>query len=860
MEYNNYYPAQGHPASNSVVGGPNLMQQQQPPHPPGSQMMHHHASMGPQNIRQAMPPGPISHHLQMQQQHLSHHQQQMPPQQQQQQQYPNYHQIQPSHPHAGQPQQVGPPQQQQTIHHNHQSTLVGPPNQPSPIPPQHQHHLHHPQSPRHLAGPPMHMQQQQPPPPLPPQQQQQQQQHLNNQLGRPPMGSTVVNHPHPGPPHHHQNFFAGGSVQSQPNLQHYPQQNHHHQHQQHPHIQQHPHQHHHHHHPQQQQQQQQPTPIHHGSLMGPHHPHNHMSIGRNSPHFSGILQTEFRIIEFNRRLQCRPINRYPITPLPTNNIYDESIWWERFATEFFEDDATLTIRIQDDKPVDYTIGRTLIPRFFRTYFDGGVTDLSINLRNPKETSLYPHTLTLECDQAFIVTNNIFRHPAINATQGIVVHTEGRLVIDFSTSLEALSIRSWRFCTKGCREYIDRAMTAMGLPNSFLADPATRQGLTKSTVSYLKMCMIMEPMQDLMFQHRQTKMDPRSCLRKLLLDRYKYRSGDENRVATSKRRKRKPSAAPSITGPATTKKSKANSNNSLVNSGLNNNIMMSPFGNSNFSLASQDVMIVGEPSMMGGDFGDDNERMITRLENAQYNPSASAPLNTKDPMNRTTPTGNDNMMTNNTDSCPSPSVMQAQQLLQQHPQHQVPAPIQQQHIMTHHSPIDQASATAQNHHQQQQVLPNVQDHLRENSIGETIKQASIMEHNELLPPPRKQQHEEMNMMLQQQIPVDDQQQQQQPQQVQVDFDQISEEDLIREESTQQQHDIEETTTRTIDSIGDATNDSNLILGVNSIEQMENHTNSIQPLNEESNSNLQLPCSTVSTSPAIEQQQPVDNGVA
>ena len=34
---------------------------------------------------------------------------------------------------------------------------------------------------------------------------------------------------------------------------------------------------------------------------------------------------------------------------------------------------------------------------------------------------------------------------------------------------------------------------------------------------------------------------------------------------------------------------------------------------------QDVMIVGEPSLMGGDFGEEDERLITRLENTQYDP-------------------------------------------------------------------------------------------------------------------------------------------------------------------------------------------------------------------------------------------------
>lgn len=38
---------------------------------------------------------------------------------------------------------------------------------------------------------------------------------------------------------------------------------------------------------------------------------------------------------------------------------------------------------------------------------------------------------------------------------------------------------------------------------------------------------------------------------------------------------------------------------------------------------QDVMVVGEPSLMGGEFGDEDERLITRLENTQYDPSAAA---------------------------------------------------------------------------------------------------------------------------------------------------------------------------------------------------------------------------------------------
>lgn len=34
------------------------------------------------------------------------------------------------------------------------------------------------------------------------------------------------------------------------------------------------------------------------------------------------------------------------------------------------------------------------------------------------------------------------------------------------------------------------------------------------------------------------------------------------------------------------------------------------------------MVVGEPSLMGGEFGDEDERLITRLENTQYDPAAA----------------------------------------------------------------------------------------------------------------------------------------------------------------------------------------------------------------------------------------------
>jgi LIM domain-binding protein 1 len=39
---------------------------------------------------------------------------------------------------------------------------------------------------------------------------------------------------------------------------------------------------------------------------------------------------------------------------------------------------------------------------------------------------------------------------------------------------------------------------------------------------------------------------------------------------------------------------------------------------------QDVMVVGEPTLMGGEFGDEDERLITRLENNQFEGTGGGP--------------------------------------------------------------------------------------------------------------------------------------------------------------------------------------------------------------------------------------------
>ncbi|GFS34869.1 LIM domain-binding protein 2 [Trichonephila inaurata madagascariensis] len=263
---------------------------------------------------------------------------------------------------------------------------------------------------------------------------------------------------------------------------------------------------------------------------------------RQTPYFG---QPDYRIYEMNKRLQQRTDD-------------SDSLWWDAFATEFFEDDATLTLTFcLEDGPKRYTIGRTLIPRYFRSIFEGGVSDLSFNLKHPKE-SFHNTSITLDCDQCTMVTyhgksmynkglggqypNDPMKDQIVK-DNAVVVCTEGRLILEFTFD-DLMRIKSWHFATRQHRELVSRSLIAMQMSLHMERPP-------------------------------------------------------------SKRRKRKSSAANS--GGANTGGKKKN---------------ISP-GPPNFTLASQDVMVVGEPSLMGGEFGDEDERLITRLENTQYDASAAA---------------------------------------------------------------------------------------------------------------------------------------------------------------------------------------------------------------------------------------------
>lgn len=312
-------------------------------------------------------------------------------------------------------------------------------------------------------------------------------------------------------------------------------------------------------------------------------------------HSTFYNSTEFRVHELNKRLQQRTEE-------------SDNCWWDAFATEFFEDDASLTLTFcLEDGPKRYTIGRTLIPRYFRSIFDGGVSELYFHLKLAKE-SFHSPTITLDCDQCTMVTHHSVK-PMFTK-----VCTEGRLLLEFVYD-DYMRIKSWHMAVRNHRELIPKSV--IGIHSHPQPDPnildqmsknITRQGITSSTLNYLRLCVILEPMQELMSRHKAYSLNPRDCLKTTLFQKWQRMVAPPGKRDAqrppNKRRKRKGSNSGSGANSAPPVPSKKRS------------------PGPNFSLASQDVMVVGEPSLMGGEFGDEDERLITRLENTQYDSTNS----------------------------------------------------------------------------------------------------------------------------------------------------------------------------------------------------------------------------------------------
>ena len=68
-----------------------------------------------------------------------------------------------------------------------------------------------------------------------------------------------------------------------------------------------------------------------------------------------------------------------------------------------------------------------------------------------------------------------------------VYTEGRLIVEFGFD-DLMRIRTWHFAVRSHRELVPRSILAMqepGVPVETLSKNVTRQGLTSTTLNYLR---------------------------------------------------------------------------------------------------------------------------------------------------------------------------------------------------------------------------------------------------------------------------------------------------------------------------------------------------------------------------------------
>ncbi|GAA6096787.1 LIM domain-binding protein 2 isoform X3 [Tachysurus ichikawai] len=137
------------------------------------------------------------------------------------------------------------------------------------------------------------------------------------------------------------------------------------------------------------------------------------------------------------------------------------------------------------------------------------------------------------------------------------------------------------------------MTATVLPSQAqdpqvldqLSKNITRMGLTNFTLNYLRLCVILEPMQELMSRHKTYSLSPRDCLKTCLFQKWQRMVAppEPTRQTTTKRRKRKNSAS------STSNSSLGNSTGSKKRSPANS-----------FSLSSQSPLDLDLASTMAQD--------------------------------------------------------------------------------------------------------------------------------------------------------------------------------------------------------------------------------------------------------------------
>ncbi|EPB74881.1 LIM-domain binding protein [Ancylostoma ceylanicum] len=182
---------------------------------------------------------------------------------------------------------------------------------------------------------------------------------------------------------------------------------------------------------------------------------------------------------------------------------DFAQWWDAFSHEFFDDDAKLWINIVDEHSPHsekYVLGRQLIPRFFRSFFESKIREMYFVIRGQSRESQAPSGMIHYENQDML---QVTKHDIPNAE----VQTKFKLFIEFTPYDEILNhrIRTWSMELESCQEFFMNEITKEyeihhpdGMEKSL---PLTRVGMPLQTMACLSMSRILEPMQMLMSQSK-----------------------------------------------------------------------------------------------------------------------------------------------------------------------------------------------------------------------------------------------------------------------------------------------------------------------------------------------------------------------
>ncbi|CAB02669.1 LIM domain-binding protein 1 [Caenorhabditis elegans] len=354
-----------------------------------------------------------------------------------------------------------------------------------------------------------------------------------------------------------------------------------------------------------------------------------------------VSPLEFRIHDMNRRLYI-----FSSTGVSEN---DQQQWWDAFSHEFFDDDCKLWFVIGSE-PVAfasrerYIINRQFIPKFFRSIFDSGMRELQYVLRGPSREC------TLANGSQAYENENVLQITRYDQSSQFEVNTEGKLYVEFAPFDEVMNyrIKAWTLELKRSNEFVYNQNTADYRVEAQNPEQENkpRMGFFKSTFNLMTMLKILDPMQSIMSSAKSAPaITPREVMKRTLFQHHQVRqqnmrqqqlnqqmmipAPEPEKPKPARKRQRKPAANPRGSKKATAAAAAAAA---AATNGVPPTVpTASPANNQQFppnpmtsqfqQMSYPDVMVVGEPSMMGSEFGENDERTISRVENSQYDPNA-----------------------------------------------------------------------------------------------------------------------------------------------------------------------------------------------------------------------------------------------